>query len=285
MFADRLAAPLLALAIALVAPRAHAQAADDVTRARELFVEGAKLAEEGSWEAARDRFSRSLKHKRAAITLYNLGVAQQETGHHVQAVESFRAFLAMPVEPATQGYVAPVKAALAKLEARVGEIQIEVRPAGVSGVALRLDGRDVSGDKGPWVVEPGRHEIVAVAPGHAETRQTASVGQGGKASVVIALTPSAPSQTVPIALGVAGLTLFVGGEVVFGVGAAKSLDFQADRGAAKNAMIAGNVIAGAGAIAAGIGLVLLLRRPRSDAQKAAVLPWSSGHVVGVQARF
>src|SRR3954471_21248715 len=90
-------------AMILVASRAPAEPTDDVNRARDLFVEGAKLSEAGKWEAARERFEQSLKLKRSALTLYNLGIAQQETGHVVDAVESYRGFLAMPEEPATQG--------------------------------------------------------------------------------------------------------------------------------------------------------------------------------------
>src|SRR5271155_4606482 len=72
---------LLALSLALSrTPPAHADAAADLGRARDLFLEGSKLSETGDWEGARDRFERSLKLKRAALTLYNLGIAQQEKG-------------------------------------------------------------------------------------------------------------------------------------------------------------------------------------------------------------
>src|SRR3954466_12139883 len=102
MILRKLAPPLLLLAMVASGPRAHAQPVDDVAAARDLFREGSKLAEAGSWEAARDRFERSLKRKRAALTLYNLGIAQQETGHLADAIESYRAFLALPAEATTQ---------------------------------------------------------------------------------------------------------------------------------------------------------------------------------------
>lgn len=50
-------------------------------------------------------------------------------------------------------------------------------------------------------------------------------------------------------------------------------------------MIAGNAIAGAGAITAGIGLVMLLRRPAAPPQSALFTPWSSGAAHGVELRF
>src|SRR5262245_2140059 len=119
MVLRKLGPSCVAIAMALsVAPRAHAEpappapTADELNRARDLFLEGAKLSEAGKWEEARVKFEQSLAIKRAPLTLYNLGIAQAETGRPAAALESLRGFLAMPEEPATQPYVAQVKAAL-----------------------------------------------------------------------------------------------------------------------------------------------------------------------------
>ena len=285
MMRRMLAVPLLALAmVSAGAPRAEAQPAEDVARARDLFREGSSLAEAGSWEAARDRFERSLALHRAALTLYNLGIAQQETGHLVDAIESFRAFLAQPVEPSTQRYVEPVRATLAQLEGRVALVDVDVHPAGLGGLVLRIDGREVPRAPGPRRLDPGRHEIVAAAPGYCEAHQTAEVVEGAHATVALTLAPGAPPERIgvalPAALTVGGLSLFVGGEVAFG----KGLSAPAGPGATRT-MIAGNVVAGAGAVALGAGLVLLLTRAHPRAAKAAVAPWSDGTVVGARVRF
>jgi hypothetical protein len=278
---------LLALAVASAAPRVHAQPADDVTRARELFVEGAKLAESGNWEAARERFAQSLKLKHAALTLYNLGIAQQETGHLVDAVESYRAFLAQPVEPATQGFVGPVRAVLTKLEARVAHVAVEVRPADLQGVVVRIDGREVPRGGGPWMVDPGPHEIVASVPGHGEVKQTTSVTEGVRTTLSLTLTvppaspAPAPSVAVPAGLALGGLALFVAGQITFAVGASHHFTV----GAAKNEMIAGNVLEAAGALFAGAALIVLLKRPPAPSPKAAVAPWISPQGAGVTFRF
>jgi hypothetical protein len=277
------------LLLTLAAPAgAQAQPADDVARARELFVEGAKLAQDGRWEAARDRFQRSLKRKRAALTLYNLGIAQQETGRLADALESFRAFLTQPVEPATQAYVAPVRAVVAKLEARVGRVEIDVRPAGIGGVVIRIDGREARARSGLWLVDPGPHEIVAAAPGHGEVRQKTTVPEGGRATLAItfALAPQpAPIRTtLPAALGISGLALFVGGEVAFGVGAAKGAG-SSSGGSATAMMIAGNAVAGAGAIVAGVGLAVLLKRSSSRGHNAPAIAASPGGVPDLAIRF
>jgi hypothetical protein len=98
-------AALLALAPSGVA---RAQTPAEIAEARQLFMEGATLADEGKWDAARDRYERSLAKKRSALTLYNLGITQQKTGRLVDALATFRAFLAEPVEASTEPYVQPV---------------------------------------------------------------------------------------------------------------------------------------------------------------------------------
>jgi hypothetical protein len=278
------------LLLSLAAPAgAQTPPADDVARARELFVEGAKLAQDGSWEAARDRFERSLKLKRAALTLYNLGIAQQETGRLVDALESFRAFLAQPVEPATQAYVAPVREVVTKLEARVVRVELDVKPAGLRGVVLRVDGREARAASGQWMLDPGPHEIVAAAPGQGEVHQKAVLPEGGHTTLAVnfVLTPPPPppiSTTLPAALGISGLALFVGGEIVFGIGAAKGAG-SSSGGSATAMMVAGNAIAGAGALAAGIGLGILLKRVSTSARPAPAIAASPTGAPDLAIRF
>jgi len=275
----KLAPFVLSLSMASSA-QAQPQPVDDVARARELFVEGATLAEAGRWAEARERFARSVELKRAALTLYNLGIAQQETGRIADALESFRAFLAQPVEPATQVYVAPVRDVVKKLEARVVQLAIDVRPAGLRGLVVRLDGRQVTA-AGPIVVDPGPHEVVAVAPGYGEVRQKSSFA-GGRASIAITF-PLQPAPThvglpAALGLGLGGLGLAAGGEVLFGLGVQKSIATPSRAGSARAMMVAGNVIAVAGAIAAGAGLVLLVKRPTAAAPTTAAVRLSGAGV-------
>jgi hypothetical protein len=282
----RRALAFAALALACSASSgARAESPADTARARELFVEGAKLAESGRWDEARDRFERSLAHRRAAITLYNLGIAQDESGRPASAIATFRAFLAMPVEPATQGYVEPVKAAMTRLESRVGRVLVDVRPAGAPGLSVLLDGREQKPEAGGWAVDPGKHEIRVAAPQYVPVRHEVAVAKGDRATLVVALAPAPPRSTVPIVLGASGLALFVGGEIAFVVGAARGFDSPSDRGPAKAMVISGNVAAGLGAIAAGVGLALLLQKPSSEATALAVRPWFAGSVVGAEVRF
>lgn len=291
----RKVAPLL-LGVAMCvahAPLALAQPAEnpseeDLARARDLFREGSKLAEAGNWAGARDAFEASLKIKHAAITLYNLGIAQQETGQLAAATESFQAFLAQPVEPATEQYVEPVRAALKLLEGRTPKIGVTVQPANVPGVVVKIDGRNLAAGEAARSVDPGRHEVDAVAPGFGEVRQTVWMLEGTRTDLALTLTPTPPppppSVKLPIALAGVGLAAAVGGGIAVGIGARHGTSGPIDG----KAVIAGAAVEGAGALAIGAGFFLLLSRVSPKAQKAqqaAVAPWVAGSVGGVRVRF
>jgi hypothetical protein len=290
----------LTLGVTQPASAQEKQETADVAAARELFREGAKFAESGSWEQARERFERSAKLKRAPLTLYNLGIAQQETGHLADAIESFEAFLAEPADPSTQKYAEQVRGVLPQLEKRVGRVIVTVTPAGLHGLAVRVDGRQIPLDERGFRVDQGPHQVSVAAPGYVDIQQTVVLPEGGRASSNIALVPHpAPKPLgvgLPGGLAIGGLVAFVGGEVMFGIGAAHGLDRvstdTARRG--RTLMLTGNIVAGAGAIAAGVGLVLYLTRlaPKEPAATAlatppatALRPWSDGRVTGVEVRF
>jgi hypothetical protein len=291
----KLAPALVCVALAAAAAEARAQQpppADDLTRARELFREGSTLAEAGDWDGARDRFERSVKLKRAALTFYNLGIAEEETGHLVDAIDSFHAFLAQPLEPATQRYVDPVKAALTKLEARVARVSVEVRPPELTNSFVFIDGRDVTALPRPWAVDPGTHQLSVVSPGFAEARQTTTLGDAGRLTLVITLEPRSTSagpprigRAAPLALAIGGGAAFVAGGVIFGIGAHQQLSSHPDA-AGTRATVAGAVVGGVGLGVGGAGLGLLVVTRRSDHRPDVTLtPWFTGSAGGLRLAF
>jgi hypothetical protein len=284
---SKLGPSLLALALALsTAPaRADVPTPEEIAKARDLFMEGSKLAEAGDWEGARDRFDRSLKLKYSALTLYNLGIAQQETGHLVDAVVSFHIFLDLPVDAATEKYVEPVKAVVPKLEARLVRLEIDVRPVGVRGLVLRVDGREVPADDGPRMMDPGHHDIAVSAPGFCEAHREMALADGAHTIVDLQLRgpPERPPRVVPLSLLAGGLGLVSGGAALIGVGAGVGLS-STDKTGTK-LLIAGGFLEGAGAAAFGTALLMLLVRPPARAHPSKMIPWASGRVAGVQVRF
>ena len=298
----RLGAAVLVALLAAASPRAAlAQSGSDVETARALFVEGAKLGNEGRWKEARELYARSLQLKAAPITRYSLGVAQRETGHLAEALGSFRAFLAEPEAPATARYIAPARAAVIALEARVGRLSIAIEPRPIDGLSLTIDGQPVPpASDTPREVDAGAHDVLARAPGFRPGTAHFVVAEGAGATVTITLATTtapvgskalvrpldidspapinpppapAPGRTLPFVLLGVGGAMFVGGATLglIGVGQASSAPTR-DGSAAHAAQakgIAGDLLAGAGIATAGIGLILLLSRGSASPPRAA----------------
>jgi hypothetical protein len=305
-----LGAAVLVAALACGAPRAAlAQSTADVETARALFVEGAKLGNEGRWKEARDLYARSLQLKAAPITRYSLGVAQRETGHLADALSSFRAFLAEPEAPATARYTAPARAAVTDLEARVSRIAIGIVPRSIDGLSLTIDGQPVPpASDAPREIDAGAHDVIARAPGFRPGSAHFVVAEGAGAAVTITLaatttqlaskalvgpldthapieapptTTAAPSRALPFALLGVGGALFVGGATLGLVGVSQASGAPTRDGSAAHAAqakgIAGDLLAGAGIATAGIGLILLLSRGSTSTSP----PRASGSTVSI----
>lgn len=303
-----LGAAVLLAALACAAPRAaRAQSAMDVETARALFVEAAKLGNEGRWKEARDLYARSLQLKAAPITRYSLGVAQRETGQLADALASFRAFLAEPEAPATARYTAPARDAVTALGARVGRIAIGIEPRAVDGLSLTIDGQPVPpATDTPREIDAGPHDVIARAPGFRPGSAHFVVAEGAGAAVTITLaatttplaskavvgpldtsapvgappgTSGAPSRALPFALLGVGGALFIGGATLGLVGVSQASGAATRDGSAAHAAqakgIAGDLLAGAGIATAGVGLILLLTRG------SASPPPASGSTVSI----
>ncbi len=289
------------------APRtAAAQASPDVEAARAYFLEASKLGAEGRWKEARELYARSLQLKAAPITRYSLGVAQKETGRLADALASFRAFLAEPSTPATAPYMAPARAAIAALEAKVGRFVVVVEPQPVEGLALAIDGQPAPpATERPREIEPGAHEVVGHAPGFLRASAWFNVAAGANASVTLTFA-RAPAAVVPLALtgpaadthrrpdaraplaptdvahpspdrtgpavlmGVGGGVFLVGLTVgLLGVSQASHATTQDgdDASAARAKGIAGDVLGGVGIATAVVGLGWLLAQGRATAPR------------------
>ncbi|WP_437309407.1 hypothetical protein [Sorangium sp. So ce388] len=310
---------LLVAAAGLFSAPAAAQSAADVAVAREIFIEGSEFAKQGRWEQARERYERSLAIKRAPITLYSLGVAQQQTGQLVEALESFRAFLVEPSAPATREYERLARHAVEDLERQVSALELRLSPGDVAGLVVKLDGGVVPAaalDR-PRPLNPGNHTLSVSAPGYREVRRSVAAAPGSRVLVVLslereaasaaagprALTVSAPvgaasspapddapGRVVPIALIAGGLTTVAAGAAIGLLGVASASDAPTRDGEAADAAraqaLAGDIIAGAGLVAAGAGvLVLLLDRGAASAPDRQAPPRAALGPRGLTLRF
>jgi hypothetical protein len=306
--AARLAA-VLSLALGIGASgTARGQGAADVAIARDLFRQGVELAQKGRWDEARERYRRSLALKRAPLTLYSLGVAQQQTGRFVDAVESFRAFLAErePESAATTPYEQPARDAALALEKRVARLDVEVLPAAVKAVRLEIDGHIVpEAALGlPRPVDPGERVIVVSAEGFRATRTTAKLAEGESAKITVRLEPlpgprllpsdpvlSTSSRVLPIALLASGGTLFATGLGVGLAGVAEAASAPTRDGPeanrARTLTLAGDIAGGVGLAVLGVGTILMIVTSAnppaaSEPQRAWVRPVVGAGGVGLQ---
>ncbi|WP_437534746.1 hypothetical protein WME79_11165 [Sorangium sp. So ce726] len=296
---------LLVAAAMLAAPApAAAQSAADVAVAREIFIEASELARQGRWEQAREQYERSLAIKRAPITLYSLGVAQQQTGQLVEALENFRAFLVEPSAPATKAYEKLARQAIQELERKVAALELRLSPGDAAGLEVKIDGVVVptAALDRPRPVNPGDHTVTASAPGYRAAERSVAAAPGSRAVVVLSLErelvapaapagprvsstsapaasvaparpvlrgapPSAapdaaPSRVVPIVLVAGGLTTVAAGAAIGLLGVASASDAPTRDGdaadAARAQALAGDIVAGAGLLAAGVGVLVMV---------------------------
>jgi hypothetical protein len=300
---------LAALALFAGAPApARAQSPADTAAARELFVEGSTLAEQGRWDEARERFERSLRLKRASLTLYSLGVAERQTGRLVEARESFLAFLSEAPTPATKPFERPAREALEELNKRIARIRVKVIPPGVPGLTIDVDGvplHPAMFDQ-PRPINPGAHSVTIAAPGYRPNtmRQNAEEGEEVIATLSIEpdLEPGRPSpvlvqprlgSVVPIVLIGSGLATFAAGlatglsGVIDSSGAPTSNGQEASN--ARSKALVGDIIGGTGLAVAGIGAVILIVQasggPKPVSTVSTIAPWASGSTAGVRFRF
>lgn len=292
---------------------ARAQSPADVALARDLFRDGAKLAQDGRWAEARERYTRSLALKRAPLTLYSLGVANRELGRLVEALESFRSFLVEmdPQNAAMKPYEQPARDAVVALEKRVGRLDLRIVPAAPPALVVRVDGVEVpKAALGlPRIVDPGEHGIVVRAEGYREATATAKVGEGEQITITVKLVPAGPGvekgpiddpgpivperPVAPIVLLAGGAVALASGLTVGLIGVQKASDAPVQDGPeaaqARRLALAGDIVGSIGILAAGAGFaMLLLGKPPdkpADPSAVSVRPFVAPTGVGLVGRF
>ncbi len=190
-------ASLVALSIGLAAPPARGQAptAEDTATARLLFEDGRRLASQGRWEDAAERFRRSLDLRPTHAVRYNLAAALDRLGRLVEASELARTVVreARPADPVRR----LAENLLRSASPRIGRLTIRVEGS-ARGAEVSVDGRGVPtarlGVAGP--VDPGPH-VVAVRRGDREESRRVQVGEGEAVEVAL------PSPALPEAAAAA----------------------------------------------------------------------------------
>lgn len=132
----------------------------------------------------------------APVHLLYIARSQQKLGQLVEASETYRKLVRVPVEAsASHTFKEAVESGqreLPQVEARIGAIRIEVEPKTPNGLALSIDGRPVplalAGVDRP--TDPGHHTVRAEAPGFDPAEVSVELKDGEKRPVALKLAPA-----------------------------------------------------------------------------------------------
>jgi len=157
----------------------------DVAAAREIAIEGLKLADLGQCGQAIERLSRAEKLHHAPIVLARLGECEIAEGKFVDGTESLRRLLREPLpnNPASALLKARERAqvALDAAKPKIAFLSISVREP-ENDVTVTIDGQLVPValfDRGR-PTDPGDHIVEASAPGYLKATRQVTLGSGEK---------------------------------------------------------------------------------------------------------
>jgi tetratricopeptide (TPR) repeat protein len=175
-----------------------AQGAEPRRTAKPLLIEGASHFARHEYDAARKAFREAYEIDPAPSTLLNIAVAELNLDDPAEAAAHFRAYLAIPDQPADK-----VEAVRSKWLPRAEEKLARVEVTAPAGAEVMVDGQAVVADPslGLYEVLAGEHDIDVTRPGGfterthitAPPRSTVSV----RAMVDDPPPPPPPSPSLP----------------------------------------------------------------------------------------
>ena len=265
--------------------------------ARALFAEALRDEAEGRVAVALAKFRRVRDVRDTAAVEYRIASCEEGLGHLVAAAASYESAIRQGGED-SMTVSAGARDRLASVQRRIGHLTLAMASPAPPGQEVFIDGA-VPAALADVPLDPGPHLVTARAPGAVPFRAEVSVLEGASLTVSVPLLPSPPPELPPShgsrtwgwACAAGGAALLAGSGVVLllrqnDIGslnqACPAFSCPADENANRSsleatrsrAVVEGPVAAGlavGGALAAGVGLFLLLG-PSSQA---------SGPVTGV----
>lgn len=167
----------LVCALATAAPRAAR--ADDDPAAEALFLEGRKLAEDGRWAEACEKFAASQRAAPGAGTLLNLGDCYEHVGRTASAWVAFRDALELAERGGRADRIAQAKGRIALVEPRLARLKLQTKER-VKGLTLRRDGEALGAGALDVAlpIDPGSHTLEVEAPGRKRWSTTVEIAEG-----------------------------------------------------------------------------------------------------------
>ncbi len=185
-------ASCLALAFALSGPVAHA--ADKPT---ERDKKASQLIAKAQWVDAAALLRELVSEKPTATRLFNLAQAERNLGALADAKEHFAGARDAAKAEGLGAVAGAAEQAMGALDARVPRLVLDL-PAGVEGVRVRIDGREVTpASDGSVEVNPGTRRLEVTAPGYVSHEQTLAPRPADRLEVSVELKREAGPEQAP----------------------------------------------------------------------------------------
>jgi hypothetical protein len=196
---------LAAFSVVTVSGPAQAQdQAENVAAARSLGIQGVQLADASKCPEAIEKLSRAESLYHAPTILGRLGECQVTVGQIVLGTENLNRVVREQLPPnAPKAFKAAQERAAKVLEAalpRIAYLTVTIEPREATP-SVTVGGSPVSsaliGVERP--TDPGKHEVVATAPGYLEAKTGVELAEGARQAVTLKLTldPNTPATAPP----------------------------------------------------------------------------------------
>lgn len=204
------------LALGLGAGRtARAEGGPDVERAREHFMRGVELFQNGEHEAALADFLRADELAPHYALQYNIGLVQAHLEHYPEAVTALERYLSEGGAEVPERRVTEVRQLLRRFRGRVGNLRVSLE--GPAAARLSVDGVEVGSlpAQAPVAVSAGRRTVEVSAEGFLPFRREVIVAGGVEVAVAASLVAAqAQMGGIVVSLAVPGATVSLDGEPV-----------------------------------------------------------------------
>jgi hypothetical protein len=196
-------------------PAAPPEGGARTDQARELFVKGVALYDQGQFEKAEAAFLAAWALKKHYQIASNLGACEMKLGRYRDAAEHLAFFLREQPPTANQEDRKRTQALFDEARGKVGAVSLTVN---VPGAVVSVDGREIG--EAPFsaevYVDPGTRTFVASHGSYKDAQQVIEARAGGTQTVTLTLAvPKPPRRNVVPAVVMGGVG---GAAVIAGVG-------------------------------------------------------------------
>lgn len=198
-----LAPALTALLLATAPAWAEEPSAADTAAARDLAIEGMKLADADHCAQAIDKLVRAEKLRHSPIVLGRLGECRIQVGKVVDGIEDLQRLLHEPLPPNPPANLLRAReraqSAIDTAKPNIAYLAISVKGP-TENISISVDGQPMSAlllDR-DRPTDPGEHLIEASAPGYLKASRRLTIGIAEKQEVTLKLAVD-PQATTPYA--------------------------------------------------------------------------------------